>query len=279
MTYKSRFSVLITAGLMAFSTPVSGMEMQYADHTRPMVVIVGNNEFTEITDFLVPYAILSESGAFNVASMSLEEGPVNLWPNLTAEFSTTLATVDQDLPKPPDVIVVPAMHDPDHPALMAWLQKKSARGAFIVSICDGVFVTATAGLLDDKKATGHFFSANKRKKRFKNVNWVEDVLYVESGNIMSTAGVSASLPASLRLVEKFAGVERAQTLAATYGVSDYGPHHDSARFSIGVGDGWTLLKNFVRGNSNYDVVLRDGIDEFSLGFTLDFMSRTLRASV
>ena len=279
LNYINFIAGLMVAGITVLIAPASNAGVEFADPTRPIAVVIGQNEFTEITDFLVPYAVLSASGVFNVVSVSTSEGPVNLWPNLTAEMTTTLSNVDQDLPKPPDLIVIPAVHDHDDPALMNWLRRHAARGAFIASICDGVFVTASAGLLDGKVATGHFYSADKRQGRFKNVTWVKDKRYVESGNMMSTSGVSASLPASLKLVEKFAGAEKAQQMALTYGVDDYGPDHDSSLFKFGIREWWMLLKNVVRRNADYDIVLEDGIDEFSLGFTLDLLSRTLRASV
>lgn len=270
---------LIIIFVIAASAAAQGKEIEFVDPARPTVVIVAQNEMTEITDFLVPYGILSASEAFNVVSVSTSDGPVNLWPNLTAMTDSTLNNLDETLPEPPDLIIVPAVHNHDDPILIRWLQTQSARGAFIVSICDGVFVTASAGLLDGHVATGHFFSAGKRARVFDKVNWVKDARYVESGNIMSTSGVSASAPASLRLVEKFAGVKAAQKVADSYGIGHHGPDHDSDRFNIGLREVWTGLTNAVRRNAAYDVVLRNGIDEYSLAFAMDLLGRSMRASV
>jgi putative intracellular protease/amidase len=252
-----------------------------AEPTRPIAVVVAENEFTEVTDFLVPYGILAASGKFEVISVAIAEGPVNLGPALKAETATTLQRIEAVLPAPPALIVVPAIHNHGDARLVAWLRRQADSGAVIASICDGAFVTASAGLLDGRAATAHFYSTEKRQQLFPAVTWVKDARYVESGAMISTAGVSASAPASIRLVELFAGREIARATAERFGIGDYSARHDSSRFSIGVGEMWTFVANKVRGlaKTDYALELRDGIDEYSLGFSLDLLLRTSRASV
>lgn len=173
----------------------------------PRVVLVTQHQGTEITDLLVPYALLAAAGA-EVIVAATEPGRVSLWPTLSLEVGTALDAVG-----PVDLVVVPAVHDPRDPALVRAVRALHGSGARVASICDGVFVLAEAGLLDGVPATGHFYSRGRRERRYPEVQWVEDRRYVEAGTILTSAGVSASGPAAVRLVEVLFGPERAAAVA------------------------------------------------------------------
>jgi len=70
-----------------------------------------------------------------------------------------------------------------------------------VSICDGSLVVAGTGLLDGRRAIGHFASADKRREQFPAVHWVANTRFVHDGQFISSSGVSASLPTAIYLVE------------------------------------------------------------------------------
>nr|QQZ51993.1 DJ-1/PfpI family protein [Phenylobacterium glaciei] len=79
------------------------------------------------------------------------------------------------------------------------------QGATIVSICEGARVLANAGLLHDRRATTHWSALKGLTKAYPDTTWVRDRRYVQDGAVISTTGVSASIPASLALVEAIAG--------------------------------------------------------------------------
>ncbi len=248
--------------------------------TALVVAVLAQTAGTEITDFLVPYALLSAAPGTKVLAVSGEPGPISFWPALKAEPDMDLAKFDKAWPDGADLIVAPAVHDPADKHLTAWLRQQAAKGAFIASICDGSLLLAESGVLDGHEATGHFYTEDNRRTDYPHVTWLANRRYVEDGRFLTSSGVSASLPASLRLVERIAGRGQAQRLAARYGIASYGPGHDSDSFNVGFGEIRTALTNFLFGwpRSVYEVLAQDGMDEVDLAFAVDMGARSWESS-
>ena len=275
-----------TAPLLSFlilCTCVLSLPVKAAERVTPkqgraelVVAILAQNDGTEITDFLVPHALLSEAPGTQVLAVSEEPGPISFWPALKAEPDIDLAKFDATWPEGADLIVVPAVHDPQNARLTAWLRAQAAKGAFIASICDGSLLLAESGVLDGHEATGHFYTEDNRRTDYPHVTWHANRRYVEDGRFLTSSGVSASLPASLRLVERIAGPAEAQKLAARYGIASYGPQHNSDSFNVGLSEISTALKNFLFGwpRSTYAVLGRNGMDEVDLAFAVDMGARS-----
>lgn len=238
------------------------------------VFILAQNEGTEITDLLVPFAVLSEAGV-DVEIVATDRGPVSLWPSLQLKDLRTLAEVDLT-----DAawIVVPAVQNPDDPQLQETIRAAAAGGTAIGSICDGVTVLAAAGILEGREATGHFYSARKRASNFPNVNWRDDRRYVFDDNVLTSAGVSASAPAAVELVRRIKGQAAAARVADYFGI-DADETHNAAAFRFGLRDGWTAIRNRLAGSRSYEIAAEPAIDEYSLAFLVDVLGRTNRAKV
>ncbi|MGW4096609.1 GlxA family transcriptional regulator [Mycobacterium sp. NPDC004974] len=102
-----------------------------------------------------------------------------------------------------DTIVVPGCHDPlvEAPAeLIIALKAAYRNGIRIASICTGAFVLAAAGLLDGKRATTHWLGASSFQRAYPAVDLDPDVLYVDAGQILTSAGASAGLDLCLYMV-------------------------------------------------------------------------------
>ncbi|HEU5355935.1 MAG TPA: transcriptional regulator FtrA [Actinocrinis sp.] len=100
-------------------------------------------------------------------------------------------------------VIVPAVADVRAevpPSLISALRAAYERGARVVSICSGVFALAAAGLLDGREATTHWRYANLLAERFPQVRVNPDVLYVDGGRILTSAGSAAGLDLCLHLV-------------------------------------------------------------------------------
>jgi transcriptional regulator GlxA family with amidase domain len=80
------------------------------------------------------------------------------------------------------------------------LRDAAARGARMVSICTGAFVLAAAGLLDGRPATTHWYWADAFRARFPQVDLDPDVLFVDDGDVLTSAGVAAGVDLCLHLV-------------------------------------------------------------------------------
>jgi transcriptional regulator GlxA family with amidase domain len=104
-----------------------------------------------------------------------------------------------------DTIVVPGLNDvsvdaPDE--VLAALTAAYTRGVRIASICSGAFTLAAAGLLDGKRATTHWIVAELFRSRFPAVDLDPDVLYVDEGQVLTSAGASAGLDLCLHMIAR-----------------------------------------------------------------------------
>jgi AraC family transcriptional activator FtrA len=113
-------------------------------------------------------------------------------------------------------IVVPGWRGIDTPvpdALIESLRAAKARGARIMSFCSGAFVLAAAGLLQGKRATTHWRYTDTLTKRYPDILVTPDVLYVDEGEILTSAGTAAGLDLCLHLIRRDFGTEAANTVA------------------------------------------------------------------
>ncbi|KJK02592.1 transcriptional regulator [Pseudomonas sp. 21] len=113
-------------------------------------------------------------------------------------------------------IIVPGWRDraetPSAELLQA-LRKAHDEGARLLSICSGVFVLAGAGLLDGQRATTHWRYAEELAERFPAIEVDAQVLYVDAGQVITSAGSAAGIDACLHLVARDFGVQVANTVA------------------------------------------------------------------
>ena len=127
-----------------------------------------------------------------------------------------------------DTVVVPgyAPHaDPGHDVTAA-LRAAAERGARVVSVCTGAFALAAAGLLDSRTATTHWADAEELASRFPAVRVDPDVLWVEEGRVLTSAGVAAGIDLCLHLVRSDHGSEAAVRIARRMVVA---PHRDGGQ--------------------------------------------------
>lgn len=243
---------------------------------RPVVAVVGANMGTETTDYLVPHGVLKRSGVADVFALGTTEGPMTMMPALTIVPETTVAAFEARFPDGADYVIVPALHDPTDVAVRDFIKMQAARGATIVGICDGTLVLANAGLLDGRRATGHWFAIDGVAKAHPTMRHVRDRRYVADRGVVTTTGVSASLPVSLALVEAIAGRERAEALAHEVGASGWDAQHDSGAFHLTRGDVFTMAANMLMSwrHETVGLPVGDGVDVIAVAFTADSYART-----
>jgi putative intracellular protease/amidase len=267
-------AVLLAASQLVLPAPKAG-------RVRPLVAVVADADGAETTDFLIPYGVLKDSGAADVVALSTLPGPLQLMATVKIRPDQTTAQFDAAQPAGADIVVVPAQHHPKSPALVAWIRKQAARGAVVVSVCEGARVLGAAGLLDGKRATTHFSALAELAKTYPRTTWVRDRRWVQDGNVISTTGVSASIPVSLALVEAIAGRPAAEAEATRLGAGDWSPRHHTAEFKIepadyahGVGD---LLSPWK--HERVEAPLAGGVDEIALALQTDAWRRSMRTKV
>jgi len=126
-------------------------------------------------------------------------------------------------------IVVPGWQDIDAippDSLLAALRKAHAGGARIASICSGVFVLAAAGLLAGLRAAVHWANADALARKYPEISVDPNVLYVDEGDILTSAGRAAGLDLCLHIVRRDYGSEIANHVARRLVIA---PHRDGGQ--------------------------------------------------
>lgn len=267
------------AAPQAPATPIPSLTP--AHKGKPLIAIVTDNDGSETTDTVIPFAILSEWGGADVQIISTRGGPVSLMPALELATSPSLASYDAAHPQGADLVIIPALHHPDRPEIAAFLRRQAARGAILMSICEGAEVLARADLLKGHRATSHFYALPRLKRKFPQVGWLENRRYVFDGKVITTSGVSASLPASLALVAALSDPATARGLARRLGLPQPSDRHRSTAFAIGPKGYATAAVNLAAfwGHERFAIPLSPGFDELALALQADSWSRTYRSQV
>ncbi|GGM88769.1 GlxA family transcriptional regulator [Dactylosporangium sucinum] len=119
-----------------------------------------------------------------------------------------------------DTVVVPGIHAGDpvetgtvDPAVGKALNDALARGARVMSICTGAFVLAAAGLLDQRPATTHWWWADRFRELYPDVKLDPDVLFIDDGDVLTSAGVGAGIDLCLHVIRTDFGSDVANRAA------------------------------------------------------------------
>jgi AraC family transcriptional regulator, transcriptional activator FtrA len=159
--------------------------------------------------FGVDRSDLSPTGAWYDLIACTPDGSPSPWlPGFPARGFAELARVD--------TVVVPSTNEldgPPDPALLAALRAAHDAGARIAALCTGAFVLAAAGLLDGHRAATHWMHAGQLARRYPDVDVRSDVLYVDDGQVLTSAGKTAALDLCLHLVQCDHGASAANGLA------------------------------------------------------------------
>lgn len=173
------------------------------------------------------------------------------------------------------------LDDTDDPAVTTWVRQQAGKGARVIGICAGGLVVGRAGLLDGRRFASHWYYRNTLVERHPTGTYVPNQRYVVDRDVATTTGISASVPATLALVEAIGGRDKAQGLAAELGVPAWSPVHDSRPFYLDAGRrvSYLLSKVAFWRNEKWSVDVRDGSDDIALALAVDAWTRTGHVSV
>ncbi|MCB2185565.1 MAG: DJ-1/PfpI family protein [Deltaproteobacteria bacterium] len=144
--------------------------------------------------------------------VSLAPSPVRLSSGLAV-----VAEPPPPLPPVPDLLVSPggpgARAAEQDPELVAFFRARARQARRVVSVCNGAFILAAAGLLDGRQATTHWRSSEELAARYPRVRLTPDAIYTRDGRIYTSAGVTAGIDLALAIVEEDFGLSLAVEVA------------------------------------------------------------------
>ena len=161
---------------------------------------------------------------YDFAVCAVEPGPIRAAGGITID-----APYAPELIARADTIVIPGWRGADEPVppgLLALLRDAYLRGARLCSICSGVFVLAAAGLLDGRRATTHWRYADALARRYPAIEVLPDDLYVDSGQVITSAGSAAGIDMLLHLVRRDYGARVGNLVARRLVVA---PHREGGQ--------------------------------------------------
>ena len=164
----------------------------------------------QIIDFTGPYEVFG-SADFDVYTVAEKKDPVTTSMRLTVVPKYTFADAPQ-----PDVLVVPGggvRGARDSKATLKWVADTTAHAQHTMSVCNGAFILASAGLLDGLTATTTSGLIEKLRTEYPKTKVVDDRRFVDNGKIITTAGLSSGIDGALHVVAKMLGNGTAQAVA------------------------------------------------------------------
>lgn len=197
------------------------MRAETANPDRTVAIVAFNGlsmfEFAVAVEVFGPHDRVAEPW-YRVLVCAATPAPVTTDNGLRIEPSHPL-----DALRDADTVIVPPCDAPHEvpPAVLDALREAHRRGARLVSLCTGTFVLAAAGLLDGRHVTTHWADSAELARRYPAVTVDPDVLYVDDGDILTSAGSAASIDLCLHLVRTDHGATVATHLARDLVVPPY----------------------------------------------------------
>ena len=189
---------------------------------RKRVGIVVYDE-VEVLDFCGPFEVFSVT-RLNEEKRREEPSPFSAF--LVAETTSPVVATggmkvvpDHDLDSCPtlDILLVPGgwgfRHQMNNERLLEWIADRSRQVETLTSVCTGALLLGKAGLLDGKRATTHWRFLDSMQELFPKVTVEKRLHFVEEGTLFSSAGISAGIDMSLRVVARYYGEAVARATA------------------------------------------------------------------
>jgi len=177
----------------------------------------------EVLDFCGPFEVFSvarlnearrreEPSPFRVFLIGEKKGPI-----ITAGGMRVLPDYDFDDCPPLDILVVPGgwgtRTEMNNAGLVDWIAGRSRQLETLASVCTGSLLLGKAGLLDGKRATTHWRALEWMQELFPEARVERELHFVEDGNLITSAGISAGIDMALRVVARHYGEAIARATA------------------------------------------------------------------
>lgn len=203
-------AVLVVVAATLLAAPVARAARALEKYTRNVAILLYDG--VEILDFAGPAEVFAAAGmhaavagtpAFHVYTVARTREPVVSQGFIDITPDHAIA----DAPRP-DIIVIPggaANVVTEDAELMRWVTEQTRGAELSMSVCSGAFVLGKAGLLDGRDATTHYHAVSGLRKAVPAARVQEGRRFVDAGNVVTTAGVSAGIDGALHVVARLLG--------------------------------------------------------------------------
>lgn len=184
--------------------------------TRTLAILLFPN--AEVLDFAGPFEVFSVAGEvagetiFDVKLVSATPGIIHAANGFPIQVTQNIA----DLPQP-DILLVPggagARALVDEASTIAWIHATAAEAELTLSVCTGAFPMAKAGVLDGIPCTTHWEFIERLREAYPHLDVRDNVRFIDAGNVVSSAGITAGIDMSLYVVGRLHGVDLAKRTA------------------------------------------------------------------
>ncbi|HEY6246848.1 MAG TPA: DJ-1/PfpI family protein [Pyrinomonadaceae bacterium] len=245
---KLSLSLAIVAIALLVITACAQTPAKSSKPPRNLAILIFDG--VQIIDYTGPYETFghtysNDGQAFNIYTVSEKTNAIttSMGMSVNPKFSF------ENAPKP-DVLLVPGgdvRSQVDSPTVLKWVQDMSKNAEIVMSVCNGAFILAKAGLLDGMEATTTAGLIPLLRQEAPKVKVVDDRRFVDNGHIITTAGLSSGIDGALHVIERLYGRGTAQMAA------------------LGMEYNWDPDSKFVRAmladkylRFNYDVKVAEG---------------------
>lgn len=188
--------------------PICGMELVEKKSQLRVAVLLFDG--AEIIDYAGPFEVLGQVGA-KVFTVAPGTEPIHSVFGLAVK-----PDFDLEHAPPSDVLIVPGGgigKFSGDPKAIEWVRQRAASSKYVLSVCNGAFILAQAGLLDGLSATTTASNLDRLGETWPKIHVVRDKRFTDNGKIITSAGLSAGIDGALHLVERIYGRQRADETA------------------------------------------------------------------
>jgi transcriptional regulator GlxA family with amidase domain len=191
---------------------ISSRDFKKQLSNKPVTICFYLQNGVEVLDFAGPMEVFSAAG-FKVFTVSKNKETIRSQGILSIVPDYSIL----DAP-PADVLVVFGGETGDRTidgAVLSWIRAQKNKTQYYLSVCTGAFILGRAGILDNLTATTYHLQIDNLRQLLPKTKVVANARFVDNGNVITTAGVSAGIDGALHLVEKLRGRNYAKSVAAT----------------------------------------------------------------